>query len=235
MATPRQKQTVLAGPPPPARSMTWGEDIHVCVSLGALDAVLLSVGYKRTTSTGVPLRQLVFTATECPSAPPLSVSVELRGAKVLELCRFCDSAVGECDHCADISLVRMGTWGTTTTTSLVVVVVVLLLQLLLLRAAGTTEAAANPEGRRRLPQEGGGAGASGRQLRRRDAFPRHAFDTRPLVRCCRRRMVFSGITRSALAVFNKITNQPHSTPSKNSHQRVMRSVRVAAQRCWSRS
>jgi hypothetical protein len=48
-------------------------------------------------------------------------------------------------------------------------------------------------------------------------------------------LVFSGITRSALAVFNKITNQPHSTPSKNRHQRVMRSVRVAAQRCWSRS
>ena len=80
MATPRQKQTVLAGPPPPARSMTWGEDIHVCVSLGALDAVLLSVGYKRTTNNGVPLRQLVFTATECPSALPLSVTVELRGA-----------------------------------------------------------------------------------------------------------------------------------------------------------
>ena len=99
---------MLAGPPPPARSMTWGEEIHVCVSLGALDAALLSVGYKRTTNTGVPLRQLVFTATECPSAPPLSVTVELRGAKVPELCRFCDAAVGECDHCADISHVRMG-------------------------------------------------------------------------------------------------------------------------------
>jgi hypothetical protein len=40
-------------------------------------------------------------------------------------------------------------------------------------------------------------------------------------------LVFSGITRSAMAVFNLNTNQ-HGTPGQKAHQRVMRTVRVAA-------
>jgi len=47
-------------------------------------------------------------------------------------------------------------------------------------------------------------------------------------------LVFSGITRSAVAVFNLITRQ-RGTPGQKAHQRVMRTVRVAARRCWAES
>ena len=65
--TPRQKQSVIAGPPPPASRLPWDDDLRVCVSLGALDAALRSVGYKRTTNTRVRIESLVF---ELESWPP---------------------------------------------------------------------------------------------------------------------------------------------------------------------
>ena len=106
--TPRQKQSVIAGPPPPASRLPWDDDLRVCVLLGALDAALRSVGYKRTTNTGVRIESLVFELESWPPEPPPSVTVEVGGPRVPVPCRFCDQAVGNCAHCAHLSHVRMG-------------------------------------------------------------------------------------------------------------------------------
>ncbi len=45
------------GTAPPANRLPWDDDLRVCVSLGALDAALRSVGYKRTTNTGVRIER----------------------------------------------------------------------------------------------------------------------------------------------------------------------------------